>query len=285
MKKLFYLTPVLILIAVASCAPARIPAPAPVPEQGVAVEKVVEAPAAVSKPEALPSLSERMIIQRAELSLTVKDTEESLSWIEVMATEMGGYTVDSRVWREDDTLRASLTIRVPARSFEEAMERLRSLAVEVKSESTSGEDVTEEYTDLESRLRNLEAAETQLLKIMEEAEETEDVLAVYRELVEIRERIEQTKGRMQYLERMSAMATIRIELTPEKAIVEPGWRPLRTFRNASRTLVSAARFIADAAIWAVIFLLPILLLLCIPLFLIWLVWRRWRKGREKSVSG
>jgi len=281
MKKLLCLALLVpMLIVVVGCAPARemVPKPAAPPspkEVPVAVEEV-RAPAALG---ALSSLAERMIIQRAELSLMVKDAEESLSHIEAMATEMGGYTVDSQVWREDDRLHASLTIRVPAPSFEEAMERLRSLAIEVRSESTSGEDVTEEYTDLESRLRNLEAAETQLLKIMEQAEKTEDVLAVYRELIEIRGRIEETKGRMQYLERMSAMATIHIVLSPEMAIVEPGWRPLYTLRRASRALVTAARLIADVAIWVVIFS-PIL---AIPV-LVWLGWRRWRRGRAKKAA-
>lgn len=282
MKKLLPLALVLMLTAMAGCAPrALAPAtPVPMPARGIAEEKVMEAEApAAPKPEALPSLAERMIIRRAELSLTVKDTEESLAQLKALAAGMGGYTVDSHSWREDDRLHAALTIRVPADSFEEAMEHLRSLAVEVRSESTSGEDVTEEYTDLESRLRNLEAAEAQLLKIMEEAEKTEDVLAVYKELIEIRGQIEQTKGRMQYLERMSAMATIHIELTLEKAIVEPGWRPLRTLRSASRALVTAARFIADAAIWGVIFLLP---LLAIPVLLIWLAWRQWRERRENE---
>jgi len=89
---------------------------------------------------------------------------------------------------------------------------LRELAVEVIREETSGKDVTEEYIDLSAKLRNLEVTEEQLLKLMEKAEKVEDILNVQRELSRTSGEIEQTKGRMQYLERTSDTSLIRVQL-------------------------------------------------------------------------
>jgi hypothetical protein len=149
--------------------------------------------------------------------------------------------------------------------------------------------VTEEYTDLDARLRNLEATETELLELLTEVRErtskAEDVLAVHRELTSIRSQIEQLKGRMQYLEKMTAMATINVELIPDvlaKPIVVAGWRPTGTAANALRTLVKTLQFIVDAAIWIIIYVLPTLVVIAIPFFILWLVWRRWRRGRKAA---
>jgi len=93
---------------------------------------------------------------------------------------------------------------------------LRSMAVEVSAETTSAQDVTEEYVDLEATLRNLEATEAQLLKLMEKAVKVEDILDVQRELSRVQQDIERTKGRMQYLERTSAMSLIQVTLEQSK---------------------------------------------------------------------
>jgi hypothetical protein len=89
--------------------------------------------------------------------------------------------------------------------------------------------VTSEYTDLESRLGNLEAAEEQLTRIMESAVKTEDVLNVYNQLVQTREQIEVIKGQMKYYEQSAAMSAVSVELIPNEA-VQPlsigGWQPV-----------------------------------------------------------
>jgi len=279
----------LMLIVAVRCRPAAPPAPtpAPVPEV-VVVEKAVEveAPYAPSEAGWLPYVGERMIVWTGNVSLIVKDVEKGLEEAESIAKGLGGYVVSSNAWYQEDQLRASLTIRVPADSFDAAMERLGAMAVRVESRSVSTEDVTEEYTDLDSRLRNLEATEKELLELLTEVREktrkAEDVLAVHRELMNIRGQIEQVKGRMQYLEKMTAMATINIELIPSalaKPLIVAGWQPAGTLASALRALIKAFQLIVDLAIWAVIFLLPILLFFLIPLALIWLAWRQWRRRR------
>ncbi len=221
---------------------------------------------------------DRMIIWNADISLMVDDTQTAADQVRALALNLGGYTVSSESWLLDDQLHARLTIRIPAGDFEEAMGKLRELAIEVDRESSDSEDVTDQYVDLESRLRHLEAKEEQLLGFMAEAEDTEAVLAVYEHLSATQAEIEQVKGRMTYLEKLSAMATITVELYPEEAepqVVEEGWKPGRTLRRAARALVNALEALGNAIIWFGIYVLPVLIVVALPIgFLVWLLRRR-----------
>jgi len=155
---------------------------------------------------------ERMIVRTAEMSLIVNDVAVALDRITKLAEGFDGYVVSSTKWKEEERLVGIIAIRVPAEDFGTVMGALRGLAVDVTHEDTSSKDVTEEYVDLSAKLKNLEATEEQYLRLMEKAERVEDILDVQRELSKTRGEIEQTKGRMQYLERTSATSLIRVQL-------------------------------------------------------------------------
>jgi hypothetical protein len=232
---------------------------------------------------------ERMIVRTASLAVVVEDTEESLGAIEDLATDLGGYISNLNTWRVNEQLAASVTLRVPVESFDEARERIKALATELEKEDVSGQDVTEEYVDLDARLRNLQVAEEELLELLASAQEThrdaESILAIYREITNVRQQIEQIRGRMQYLENTSSLATLTINLTPEeevKPVVEPGWEPLRQARDALHSLVTALQALANLVIWVVLFFLPMAALLALPFVLAWLGWYLWRRRRRGS---
>jgi len=202
--------------------------PAPEIEGGwvVVEEEVVVAPELVPPTVILIAdtgeqwATERMIVRTGDMSLVVEDVPVAIDQITWMADGFEGYVVSSRVWKERERLAGSIAIRVPAEHFDDAMRTLRELAVDVTSERTSSKDVTEEYVDLSAKLQNLEATEEQLLRIMEKAETVEDILDVQRELSRTRGEIEQTKARMQYLERTSDTSLIDIRLEQSKLDVE-----------------------------------------------------------------
>lgn len=266
----------------------------------VEVERaVVEGPATMYAPApgvpiappnwGLDSLDERKIIWTGDISLIVADVEESLERVEVIAKDLGGYVVNSSSWYEEEALWARLAIRVPAKEFDGAMARLKNLAIRAERRNVTTQDVTEEYTDLDSRLRNLEATEMELLELMTEVRErtskAEDVLAVHRELSNIRGQIEQVKGRMQYLAKMTAMATINIEMIPHelaKPIIVAGWQPSGTVAGALRSLVKTFQFLVDAGIWLLVYVLPILVVIPVPGVVGWLIWRLWRRMRKRE---
>lgn len=260
-------------------------ADAPAPAPGVPAIEAEEA----SVSAAQDVVSDRMIVRTANLSLVVEDTEETLEAIERLATQLEGYISDLQTWRQDDQLAGIVTLRVPASSFDQARERIKDLAVEVESENVSGQDVTEEYVDLEARLRNLEVAEGELLELLASAQEThrdaESILTIYREITNVRQQIEQITGRIQYLENASSLATLTINLTPEEIdepVVEPGWEPLSRARDALRTLVNALKLLVDVLIWVVLFFLPLAAILCLPLVLVWLIWYLWRRRKRRK---
>lgn len=160
--------------------------------------------------------TERMIVRTAEISLVVNDVAISLDQVTDLAESLSGYVVSSTRWKEGERLVGIITIRVAAEYFGDAMESLRRMAVDITHEDTSAKDVTEEYVDLSANLKNLEATEDQYLRLMEKAEKVEDILNIQRELSKTRGEIEQTKGRMQYLERTSATSLIRVQLNQAK---------------------------------------------------------------------
>jgi len=232
---------------------------------------------------------ERMIVWTAQLSLVVKDAEGSLGHIKTIVTALDGYVADTRLWRDDEQLRGSVTVRVPTESLDDALSKFKALAVRVEGESSNSQDVTEEYTDLGARLRNLEATEQELLELLttvrEKTGKAEDILSVHRELTSIRGQIEQLKGRMQYLETTSSMAAITIDLIPDvlaRPIAVGGWQPSGTLANALRSLLKTVQFVADAAIWVVFYVLPVAAILLIPFVGVWLLWRRKRKGEPTA---
>jgi hypothetical protein len=231
-----------------------------------------------------------MIIRTVELAMYVEDVEASFEEIQALAQELGGYVANANAWRQGEYPRARLTIRVPARELDSALEQIKALSTEVERESTSGEDVTEEYTDLEARLRNLEATEEELRELLTTVRQrtgrAEDILAVHRELTSIRGQIEQIKGRMQYLEQMSALATVHVELTPDvlsRPLAVGRWEPKGTAASAVRALIEILRFLVDAGIYLVILGLPILGLIALAIFILtWpiRIWRRRRRARK-----
>ena len=183
-----------------------------------------------------------MIVRTGNMRLVVNDVPIALDRIAELAENSDGYVVSSNRWKEEERLAGTIAIRVPSEHFDDVMRALRGLAVEVTSEDTSSKDVTEEYVDLSAKLHNLEATEEQLLRLMQKAETVEEMLDVQRELSRTRGDIEQTKGRMQYLERTSATSLIQVHLeqakldvnfTAEKRRVKEGQKVQFTIRQVA----------------------------------------------------
>ena len=298
-KIVYSVTASILSLVVASCSRAAAPIPmtevydeAPGQYESVASEVVESeegyAPAAPGSRAADYAGIERLIIRNASLSLVVPDTEVSLDEINDLVDELGGYVVESNVYQYQEGLQAHVTLRIPAESFDVALAHIRDLATEVRHESISGQDVTEEYVDLRSRLRHLEATEARLLEFLEEAEDTEAALAVYAQLREIEAEIEQVKGRTQYLEQSAAMATVSLDITPDE-LAQPiqigGWHPEGTLRDAFQSLIRVLQFLVDAAIVIVVLVTPVLIVIAVPFvglfFLVRAIVRRRRARRTE----
>lgn len=238
---------------------------------------------------------ERMVIKNANLTMAVDDPAASMDRIARMAEEMGGFVVSANVYQMTldsgvEVPRASITVRVPAEKLTDAIAQIKQETKQpVIRENISSQDITGEYTDLESRLRNLEAAEKQLQGILEKATRTQDVLDVFNQLTQVREQIEVIKGQMKYYAEAAALSSISVELMPNEA-VQPltigRWQPVGVAKDALQALINTVRVLVNIGIWLVLFVAPVLLIVLGPPFLVvrFFLRRRARKMLAKASS-
>jgi hypothetical protein len=219
----------------------------------------------------------RLVIKTASLSIVVEDPAASLDAISNLATDTGGFVVSSNLYRVTldgglEVPQANITIRVPSEKLDQALAEIKSGAGQILNENISGQDVTQEYTDLGSRLKNLERAEEQLTAIMEQAWETEDVLSVYNRLVEVQEQIELIKGQMQYYQQSSALSAISVDIRANEA-VQPlkigNWQPVGVAKRALQALIDTLKFFGNVIIWLGLYILPVVVILYFPARWVW----------------
>lgn len=221
----------------------------------------------------------RKVIQNGSLDLLVRSAEETISLIKGVAASHKGFVEGSNVYEVSDGVKAgTITIRVPSTDFAPAIEEIKKLAVKVQKESTNSQDVTAQFVDLEAQLKNYKAEEEQYRQIMARAVKIEDVLNVASRLADVRGRIEQTQGQLNYLSRQVDMSSIYVSLTSEAEVQVFGivWRPLTVVKQAFKSLLEDLTRLTDSVIFFV-FALPIIgikiLIFALALWILWLVFR------------
>jgi hypothetical protein len=204
----------------------------------------------------------KQIVRRAAMSITVSKPSESLSQVQQLCEATGGYIV-SAVRNDAGTANVSATVelRVPAGHLDDLMVQVRKLAVRVESEQIEAKDVTKEYIDLNARIRNLRAEETQYLAIMKQARNVHDTLEVSEKLSDVRGEIEKAQGELNYLTHDVQFSSLTLEVRPdsESRVLGIYWRPWyeikSSFRNGVEGLISYAN-----AMLALVFWLPAILM-------------------------
>jgi hypothetical protein len=239
---------------------------------------------------------ERLVIENADLAIVVEDPRARMAEINTLANELGGYVVSSNLYQSFassgvEVPEASIVIRVPSERLDEALAQIKEGAVEVMRENRSGQDVTNQYVDLQAQLRAKEAAEKKLLEIMDQAVRAEDVLAIYLQVQSVQTEIEQLKGQIQYLEESAALSAISVQLIAEEGtqpIAIGPWKPEGAAREAIQDLILFFQNFVDFLIYFVLSILPSLILVAIPLYLVYLLgraaYRRFRRSRSEVVD-
>jgi hypothetical protein len=233
---------------------------------------------------------ERMIVYTGLISLQVNDTAEAINQINTILDSVNGYIASrSVVEYGENKLRGTISIRVPAAALENTLSQIRALGVKVLRETQDSNDVTAEYTDLDARRKNMEAYEVELQALLETVRErtgkADEILAVYNQLTQVRGEIEQIKGRQNYLQNTSALATYTVEFVPVEEVVvqgDPGWNPGQTAAAALDRLVTTLQSLGDVAINLALFVIPVLLIMVLPLVLFVLVLRAILKRRSNK---
>ena len=198
---------------------------------------------------------DRKIVKTAELGIRAEKVRDSAARAQQIAAQFGGSALSSQIVQGDGSVTADLVLVVPSPEFEKALDELRGLGKEVTTDTVSGEDVTEEFVDLESRERNLLAAEQSLLELYNRAQSVNDALAIERELAMIRGQIEQVQGRIQYLEERTATSQITLSIQPvaHPAPSPPAWNPARVVAQAWNASLGVLQALATVILSALVF--------------------------------
>jgi uncharacterized protein YihD (DUF1040 family) len=183
-------------------------------------------------------------------------------------------------------------VRVPADRLDEAMTKIKAMTGDPKkytlNENIYGQDVTKEYTDLKSRLRNLEEADAKLSEFYEKAANTEEALAIYTQKMQVTEQIELIKGQMKYYEDSVSTSSIAVSIRSKQSIAPltvAGWKPSGVAKDALEALLKFAKGLVNFIIWFGLYILPIVLVLGLPVYFLvrWLI-RRNRARKQAAVA-
>jgi hypothetical protein len=198
---------------------------------------------------------DRKIVKTADLGITSDDVRGGAARAQQVASGHGGTIVRSRAYRAGDAVYADLVVAVPSGGFEGALDELRGLGEKVTTDTVSGQDMTEEYVDLQSRERNLLAAEQSLLDLYDRAGDVQDALSIQRELTVVRGEIEQVQGRRQYLKQSSDTSLISLSIRPVSSPPEPSpaWDPALVVARAWTASLAVLQGLAAAVITTLVF--------------------------------
>ena len=227
---------------------------APAPAEGAAGNTSANAPSGAPLPQ-----TDRKIIKNAVIKLEAEQVFSALNQVTLLSSKYGGYVVDSRSWYEQDYPHATYNFAVPVERFEEALEQVRHLG-KVLDETSSGQDVTDQYVDLEARIRNQEATAERIRGFLDETRTVDEALRVNQQLAQVEEQLEQLKGQRNALGQRAAFSTISVEFSPVIPNAGPKlgsvWSPLGTLVQATDALAAILRVLVDITIWVVVLSLP-----------------------------
>ncbi|HSD48124.1 MAG TPA: DUF4349 domain-containing protein [Pyrinomonadaceae bacterium] len=220
--------------------------------------------------EQVSAAIDRKIIRNADLTIEVTSPAETQSKVVSIAEAHGGFVVNSEAKQRDTgdasnrTLDIKLVVRIPENQFGVVLDKVRGLANNRNEEKVTGQDVTEEFIDLEARIKTQRALEAQFLQIMKQAGNIEDALEVQRQIAGVRTEIEKLEGRKRFLENRSSLSTITVNILAPKPIAVNTTGFGRSVRDAVSESVDVGSGIVLFFVRLVIVMIPISVLLLLP---------------------
>ena len=228
----------------------------------------------------------QMVIYQADLQLRVKKFDQTVRLLEEKVIKYGGYISESNVSKEgSEQVSGSMMIRIPQKHFQAFLHDAESQAAEVLQRSITGQDVTEEYVDLESRLKSKRVVEERLTTFMKSAVKTEDLLKISADLGAVQEEIETIEGKMKYLKNQTSLSTINITLY-EKTVVVPSLDKdkLNTWEKTKKQFMKSTNMLLAGLSGLVVFIIgniPLIGVLLIVCFLLLFYYKK-RKNRKSQ---
>ncbi len=226
------------------------------------------------KAESTTAAMDRKIIRNADLTMEVTSTTEAQHKVTSIAESRGGFVVTSEAKQRESvdpekrTLDIKLVVRIPANQFGVALDEIKQLASNLREENVTGQDVTEEFIDLEARIKTQKALELQFLEIMKQASKVADALEVQRQIADVRTEIEKLEGRKRFVENRASLSTITVNIQSPKPIAVSTTGFGRSVRDAVSDSVELASGMVLFFIRFVIVMIPVFTFVLLPLGLI-----------------
>lgn len=200
----------------------------------------------------------RLVIQDTNLSLQVKDVSKTINNILETTKKLGGFLINSSLSKPEGAASGNISVRIPEDKRQEALEDFKKLAVKVVSESVYGNDVTDQYVDLGSRLEVLNKTKAKYEEILQQAQEVTDIMSVQEQLTRLQTQIDNLKGQQKYYEQSAKLSKVVIYLSTDELALPYAptneWRPSVIFKNAVRSLVGIFRGLGSLIIYLVVFI-------------------------------
>ncbi len=237
-----------------------------------------------SATEDIEAPNTRMIIHQARISTNVKDLEKAQHNMEQKVKKYDGYIVESNVYLEsDETSSGKIVVRIPEKHFETFLSEAEAEASKVLEKNVTGQDVTEQYVDLSSRVKSKRAVEERLLAFMKDAQKTEDLLKISTDLAKIQEEIEVLVGKINYLENQTSFSTIELTMHEKRVIIpEIENKDLNTWEKTKKQFITSTNSLLSVGSGIIVFVignLPVLVLLgVIIVVVVWIIKRRKVRG-------
>ncbi len=230
------------------------------------------------------STVDRLIIKSGQFSLVVKDVASTSQSIINYAVAKGGFLVSKNISKSSDnkSYSGTVVVRVPAKEFDNSIGEYKKFG-EVKSQSITGQDVTEDYVDTQAQLKNLKAAETQFLEILKKAYTIKDILLVQTELTTVRDKIERLEGYKKYLEQSASLSSVTVYLSTDSEFLpvvgqDNSWKPVKVLKEALRGLLAVGKSLSYGIIWFVVYL-P---LLALSVLVIWIIYKLLKRRQLRN---
>jgi hypothetical protein len=273
--------------------PAAAPTTAPAQQQSAV--SATAAPGTTNNTAANAAAIDRRIIKNSQLSMTVTNVDVAVVRLTGIVADVGGYLVSNRTFVEGNRRSGQVVMAIPVDRFEESLNLARKIAYSIESDIATSADVTEQFTDLQSRLRNLEATATRIRDFLAKATTVEESLKINAQLSDVDKQIEEIKGKLNAMNYRTTFSTITVDLrefvptptvtlsptpthtptatptytptpthTPTPTATPITWKPDETFKAASeaqgKLFATLVLVLGDTFIWFVVFILPYLLI-------------------------
>ena len=266
-----------LILFIISCSSETIDENYPLSSMSIAPEMEMARDSSIPLTQSSISNSDKRIQRNANLNIEVKSINESIDKLNNIISSFGGEIISSNKGGFDyGQPYANIRLRVLSENLDSVLIEFKKLSSKVISENIYTNDVSEEFIDIEARLKIMKSTENRFNDLLSKSEKIEEIIQVEKELMRIRGDIESLEGRLNYLTKTTDTSEINLNLNEQIPITGESWKINEEFKEAFKNLLGFAKSLTNFVINVIVFI-PVILVAGILVFLL----RKYIKNRNK----